>query len=264
VLSSCVKVAIIASTSASALNTSPLPAKELVELLDRRRRRARRFMPPAHPYPYGFDIGGQRYRVESINEVPSCRTATPGGRHVKIVTVRVLLALLVALAVERPAHAEAPVIFLGGAGMALQRTQYHDYYLGPAAAQADGTTSFLPGARIDVAYRVHATAGVGVHIGAHGVRALRMIALDQFARETYLELEAGLSGFVSTNRWSVAPWLGWQGFQEKRQLAGGVTVMYDLRTFEREHIGVFASATYGSGFTLVYAGLCVGVAYGYW
>lgn len=174
------------------------------------------------------------------------------------------LPLLAAVALSTPARADSPWVLQAGVGVGVHRTRYHADYIGPGVMRPAALTSVGPGVRLDAGYRVHPVAAVGVHLGGQHVRAAERLAIDQYEDEHYLELEAGLSAAVVLDRVSMSPWFGQQGFQSKRQYAGGMTVAYDVRVGGSDRVAAFASATYGTGFEMRYYGLCLGVAYRYW
>jgi len=168
------------------------------------------------------------------------------------------LCVAVVLGIAVPSRANSPWVLHAGAGVGIRETEYRGY--GPAVPSE---SSIGPVATADIGVRLHSLVGFGLHVGAQQVRVGKRVAFGEPDADDYLELEAGVSVQASLHRFSVLPWIGVQSFDSHRQVAGGVTVGYDVLVLDRDRIGLFASGSYGGAWSNYYAA-CVGVGYRFW
>lgn len=170
----------------------------------------------------------------------------------------------VLLALSVPARADSPWVLQAGVGLGVHRT-HADYPGAPPPG-----FSFGPAVQIDAGYRVHCIAAVGFHLGAQVVSAPQEQAVNSFEDQTYIGIEAGLSGSVVLDRVTLSPWLGLQSLHSKRYRAAGLIGTYDVRTFGHERIALLASVIVnndwisGDNWPISDVGVLVGVGYRYW
>lgn len=162
------------------------------------------------------------------------------------------------------AEAESPWVLQAGAGVGIHRT-HADYSDAPPPSFSIG-----PGLQIDAGYRVHRIAAVGLHLGTQVIEAPRHLAINSFEDQTYVGIEAGLSGSVVIDRVTLSPWFGLQSLHNKRYRAAGLIGTYDVRIFDHERIAVFASVIVnndllpGDQWPISDVGTLVGAGYRYW
>jgi hypothetical protein len=119
------------------------------------------------------------------------------------------------LAISGIASADSPWVLQAGVGLGVHRT-HADYPDAPPAG-----LSFGPAVQIDAGYRVHCIAAVGFHLGAQVVSAPQEQSATSFTDQTYIGVEAGVSGSIVLDRVSLSPWLGLQSLHNKRYRAAG-------------------------------------------
>lgn len=117
---------------------------------------------------------------------------------------------------------------------------------------------------MDAGYRVHQFGAIGVHFGAQAFRAPKHLAVNSFEDRTYVGLEAGLSGSLVVDRFTVTPWLGFQSLHGKRYTAGGLGGAFDVRVFGHESVTLFASLIANHGWPIGDVGMLAGVGYRNW
>lgn len=155
----------------------------------------------------------------------------------------------IAIGASTPSRADSPWVLDTTAGLALHETRT---FL--------AVTSAGPAATLDLGFRMHPLAAAGLHLGGQRVRAGAKDGNGHYEVHDDLELEAGLSVHASFDRLSLLPWIGVQGFQDRRQAAGGVTIGIDIVVFGHDRLGAFAATSYGE----TYQAACLGVGYRYW
>lgn len=173
-------------------------------------------------------------------------------------------AAAILLGLSPHAGAESLWVLQAGAGLGVDRT-HADYPDAPPAG-----FSFGPGMQLDAGYRVHRIASVGFHLGAQVIGAPQHLAVNSYEDQTYIGIEAGVSGSVIFDRVTLTPWLGLQSLHSKRYRAAGLLGAYDVRTFGHESIALFASVIVNDdwlgadNWPISDVGALVGVGYRYW
>jgi hypothetical protein len=168
------------------------------------------------------------------------------------------------LALSAPARADAPWVLQASVGLGVHRTHDGDPDAPPAGF------SFGPAVQIEAGYRVHCIAAVGLHLGAQVVSAPQQLAVNSYEDQTYIGIEAGVSGSVVLDRVTLSPWLGLQSLHARRYRAAGLIGAYDVRTFGHERIALLASVIVNNDWIsadngpISDVGVLVGVGYRYW
>lgn len=176
----------------------------------------------------------------------------------------VTAAAAASLALSVPARADSPWVLQAGVGLGVHRT-HADYPTAPPAGFSLG-----PAVQIDAGYRVHCIAAVGFHLGAQVVSAPQEQSITSFDNETYIGIEAGVSGSIALDRVTLSPWLGLQSLHGKRYRAAGLVGAYDVQRSGRESIAVLASVIVNNdwisdeNWPISDVGVLVGVGYRYW